>query len=299
MKFGVVLPTYPAGATIEGFVRVAKAADRLGFDSVWTTDHVVLPPDQAGPYAEIFEPLLTLAYLAPLTERVRLGVSVIVAPQRNGVILAKELATLDRLSGGRLIVGVGAGWSEDEFRMLDAGARFRRRGAHLDETLRLWRHLWSAPRTPFHGTFYDLPPVAFGPGPVRPDGPPIWVGGSSDAARRRAGQSGDGWHPVGIGVDELAAQATLVEATAAAAGRAAPLIAPRLPIEFGSGGEALAVGRMRTIAGSPNEVRTQLTEYRQAGANEVVCLFNSPDGSVVVERMETFAREVMPAFANP
>src|SRR5690242_12935569 len=177
MKFGVVLPTYPAGATVAGVVAVAKAAERLGFASVWTTDHVVLPPEQAGPYAEILEPLLTLAYIAPLTNRVRLGVSVIVVPQRNGVILAKELATLDRLAGGRLIVGVGAGWSEEEFRMLDAGARFRRRGAYLDETLRLWRHLWSTPGEPFQGTFYDLPPVAFGPGPVRPDGPPIWVGG--------------------------------------------------------------------------------------------------------------------------
>jgi probable F420-dependent oxidoreductase len=298
MKFGVVLPTYPAGATVEGVVQVAQAAERLGFASVWTTDHVILPSEQAGPYAEIFEPLLILAYLAPLTERVRLGVSVIVVPQRNGVVLAKELATLDRLAGGRLIAGVGAGWSEEEFQMLDAGARFRRRGAYLDETLRLWRHLWSAPETPFAGEFFNLPPVAFGPGPAAPGGPPIWVGGSSAAARRRAGQFGDGWHPVGIGADELAEQATLVRKTAATAGRPAPLIAPRLPIAIGSGGDALAAGRMRMIAGNPDEVRTQLVDYERAGTDEIVCLFNSPDGSVVVERMETFAQEIMPAFAT-
>jgi probable F420-dependent oxidoreductase len=298
MKFGVVLPTYPAGATIDGVVQVAQAAERLGFASVWTTDHVILPSEQAGPYAEIFEPLLILAYLAPLTERVQLGVSVIVVPQRNGVVLAKELATLDRLAGGRLIAGVGAGWSEEEFQMLDAGARFRRRGAYLDETLRLWRHLWSAPETPFAGEFFNLPPVAFGPGPAGPGGPPIWVGGSSAAARRRAGQFGDGWHPVGIGADALAEQATLVRKTAAAAGRPAPLIAPRLPIAIGSGGDALAVGRMRTIAGNPHEVRTQLVDYERAGADEIVCLFNSPDGPVVVARMETFAQEIMPAFAT-
>jgi probable F420-dependent oxidoreductase len=298
MKFGVVLPTYPAGATIEGVVQVAMAAERLGYASVWTTDHVILPPEQAGPYAEIFEPLLTLAYLAPLTERVRLGVSVIVVPQRNGVILAKELATLDRLASGRSIAGVGAGWSEEEFRMLDAGARFHRRGAHLDETLRLWRHLWSAPQTPFAGAFYDLPPAAFGPGPARPDGPPIWVGGSSAAARRRAGRFGDAWHPVGIGAAELAEQSRLVRETAAAAGRPSPSIAPRLPIAFESGSDALAVGRMRTITGNPDEVRSQLAEYARAGADEIVCLFNSPNGSVVVERMERFAREVMPALAG-
>ena len=298
MRFGVVLPTYPQGATIEGVAQVAQAAERLGFASVWTTDHVILPVEAAGPYAEILEPLLTLAYVAPLTRAVRLGISVIVVPQRNGVVLAKELATLDRLCGGRLIVGVGAGWSEDEFKMLGVGDRFHHRGAYLDETVRLWTHLWTTPGTPYRGRFYDLPAVAFGPPPLQPGGPPIWVGGASEGARRRAGRIGAAWHPVGISASQLAEQSHLVQQSATESGRTGPELAPRLPIQFGAGGEALAAGQMQTIHGSPDEVVTQLRGYAEAGVSEIVCLFNSPDGNVVVEQMEMVAEHVMPVLTG-
>jgi probable F420-dependent oxidoreductase len=206
VRLGVVLPTYPRGATVEGVAQVAEAAERLGFASVWTTDHVILPQGSAGPYDEILEPLLTLAYIAPLTRQVQLGISVIVVPQRNGVVLAKELATLDRLCGGRLIAGVGAGWSEEEFTMLGVGDRFHHRGKYLDETLRLWNHLWTTPDAPYRSQYYDLPAVAFGPRPVQTGGLPIWVGGASEGARRRAGRIGAAWHPVGISASDLAVQ---------------------------------------------------------------------------------------------
>jgi probable F420-dependent oxidoreductase len=283
---------------VEGVVQVAQAAERLGFSSVWTSDHVILPPDQAGPYAEILEPLLTLAYVAPLTSRVRLGISVIVVPQRNGVVLAKELATLDRLCEGRLIVGVGAGWSEEEFQMLGVGDRFYHRGAYLDDTLQLWTHLWTTSHRPFRGRFYDIPATAFGPGPVQIGGPPIWVGGSSPGARRRAGRIGAAWHPVGISAADLVEQASLVHQSAADAGQPSPGIAPRLPIQFGAGRDALAVGRMRTIHGSPDEIVAQLRDYAAAGVSEIVCLFNSPDGNAVVEQMELLARHAMPVFSG-
>jgi probable F420-dependent oxidoreductase len=296
VRLGVVLPTYPRGATVEGVAQVAEAAERLGFASVWTTDHVILPEGSAGPYDEILEPLLTLAYIAPLTRQVQLGISVIVVPQRNGVVLAKELATLDRLCGGRLIAGVGAGWSEEEFTMLGVGDRFHHRGKYLDETLRLWNHLWTTPDAPYRSQYYDLPAVAFGPHPVQTGGLPIWVGGASEGARRRAGRIGAAWHPVGISASDLAAQSRLVRQSATQAGRPSPEIAPRLPIQFGAGSEALAVGRMQTIQGSPHEVLAQLRDYGQAGASEIVCLFNSPDGNVVVEQMEIMAEHVMPAL---
>ncbi|MFN8591954.1 MAG: TIGR03619 family F420-dependent LLM class oxidoreductase [Thermomicrobiales bacterium] len=296
MRFGVVLPTYPAGATVAGVIAVAQAAEALGYVSVWTTDHVILPAGQAYPYDQILEPLLTLATVAPLTNRVKLGISVIVVSQRNGIVLAKELATLDQLCGGRLIAGVGAGWSADEFRMLDAGDRFTRRGAYLDETLRLWRHLWRTPGTPFQGEFYDLPAVDFGPPPVQPDGPPIWVGGSSEGARRRAGRYGAAWHPVGDTAATLASQAALVRESATAAGRPVPEIAPRLPIQFGTGGKALSAGSMQTISGSPDEIAAQLAAYRDAGVSEIDCFFGGPHADTVIAQMETFAREVIPAL---
>jgi probable F420-dependent oxidoreductase len=298
VRFGVVLPTYPAGATVDGVAQVAQTAERLGFSSVWTTDHVILPLGQAGPYAEILEPLLTLAYVAPLTSQVKLGISVIVVPQRNGVVLAKELATLDRLCGGRLIVGVGAGWSKEEFQMLGVGDRFQRRGAYLDETLRLWDHLWTNPETSFQGMFYDVGAAAFGPGPLQPAGPPIWVGGSSEGARRRAGRFGSAWHPVGISASDLVQQSKLIRQAASEAGRPTPEIAPRLPVQFGAASEALAVGRMQTIHGSPDEIVDQLLPYANAGASETICLFNSPDGNVVTEHMEMFAEHVMPMLSD-
>ncbi len=299
MEFGISLPTYPEGATVEGFVAVARAAERLGFTSAWTTDHIIMPPEQAGPYASIFEPLMVLAYLAAETETVRLGISVIVVPQRNGIVLAKELATLDHLSNGRLVVGVGAGWNEAEFRMLDAGERFNRRGAYLNETIRVWRHLWTDPSRPFSGRFYDLPEVAFGPLPLTIGGPPVWVGGSSDAARRRAGRFGSAWHPVNVPAAEIGEQFAAVRQAAEGAGRATPIIAPRLSMQFGTsyGGPVSASGARAIEAASSDEMIEKLSAYREAGASEIICHFGSPDGAAVVEAMERFAAEVMPALA--
>jgi probable F420-dependent oxidoreductase len=242
--------------------------------------------------------LLTLAYLAPLTTTVKLGISVIVVPQRNGVVLAKELATLDQLSQGRVIAGVGAGWSEPEFQMLGTGERFGHRGAYLDETLRVWSHLWTAPDTAFQGKYYDLPPAAFGPGPVQAGGPPIWVGGPSEGARRRAGRFGDAWHPVALSAEELTIGAVLVRETAAQAGRPMPEIAPRLTVQFGAAGDVLSVTPGKPIAGTPDEITAALAAYADVGVSEIVCNFNSRDGDVVVERMELFASQVMPALAD-
>ena len=300
MRFGIALPTYPAGATVDGVVQVAQAAERLGFSSAWTTDHVIMPSDQAGPYAEIFEPLMMLAYLAPLTHEIELGISVIVVPQRNGIVLAKQLATLDQLCNGRLVIGVGAGWNQQEFEMLDAGDRYHRRGAYLDETLRLWRHLWTTPEKPFDGRFYHLPAVAFGPLPFMSGGPRIWVGGSSEAARRRAGRIG-AWHPVGIMIDEFVDQSQLVFQTARQTGRSVPELAPRLPIHFRGAsqtGQVSASGRVRALEGDRDELISALQAYEQAGASEIVCHFGSPDGAEVVALMERFSDEIIPEFQD-
>lgn len=298
MRFGIVLPTYPAGATVEGVVKVAQAAEKLGFCSAWTTDHVILPVEQAGPYREIFEPLMTVAYLAAVTSTVTLGISVIVVPQRNGIVLAKEIATLDHLCKGRLIVGVGAGWNQDEFNMLETGHRFHHRGAHLNETLRLWEHLWTTPEQPFSGTYYDLPEVAFGPLPYTEGGPQIWVGGPSEGARRRAGKFGTAWHPVGISAADLAEKSELVLRAAEEAGRPAPELAPRLPMHIGSGATGqMTAGRATVLQAEPDEMIERLKEYEQAGASEIVCLFGSPDGDAVIEQMQILSEQVMPSFA--
>ena len=299
MRFGVVLPTYPETATVTGIVEVAEAAERLGFDSIWTTDHVILPADHGGPYRSIYEPLQTLAYLAALTHRVKLGISVIVVPQRNGVVLAKEIATLDQLAHGRLIVGVGSGWSEPEFRMLGASAVFHHRGRLLDETIRLWRHLWTDPGTPFKGRFYDLPAVAFGPSPAQGGEVPIWVGGSSEAAERRAGRLGQAWHPVGIDPAGVEAGAPVVRRAAEDAGRSMPEVTVRLPMVVGErvGSGPVSANPQRVVAGEPEQLVAELRAYAQAGVAEIDCLFGSGRLSTV-EQMERFSALVMPALAG-
>ena len=133
----------PAGANAEAIEAAAETAERLGWRSAWTTDHLIVPHATAGAYGEVFELLITLAHIGARHPRLRLGTSVIVVPMRNALIVGKELATLDLLSRGRVIAGIGVGWNETEFNTVGAGDVFHSRGAYLDETIRLWRHLWS------------------------------------------------------------------------------------------------------------------------------------------------------------
>jgi probable F420-dependent oxidoreductase len=297
MRFGIVLPTYPAGATVEGVARVAKEAERLGFVSAWTTDHVILPIESAGPYSEILEPLMTLAYLAPVTSTIRLGISVIVVPQRQGIVLAKQLATLDLLCGGRLIVGVGAGWNREEFRMLERDDVFLHRGAHLNETLRLWRHLWTTPEDGFSGQYYEIPGVAFRPLPAQAGGPPVWVGGSSLSARRRAAQFGAAWHPVGVSAPDLLHLSDGLRGAAVKLGTPIPEVAPRLPIQIGGNDVGpMTAGRHQVLQGESEQVVAMLQEYEQLGVAEIDCLFGSSDDGFVINQMQRFSSEVMTHF---
>ena len=157
MKFGLILRTTGDGASLEAIEAGAETAERLGWETVWTTDHVLVPHSAATEYGRTFEAVETLAWVGARHPRVKLGTSVIVVPQRNAVILAKELATIDALSEGRLIAGVGIGWNEAEFANLGESGRFHKRGAYLDETIRLWRHLWSGSSEPFEGAFHTIP----------------------------------------------------------------------------------------------------------------------------------------------
>ena len=187
MDFGLCLPNFPDGASPEGIEAAASVAERLGWSTVWTTDHVLVPHADAAEYGRIYDAILTLAWVGARHPRIRLGTSVIVVPQRNAVILAKELATLDSLSGGRVIAGVGIGWNETEFANLGAADRFHVRGAYLDETIRLWRHLWSGATEPFHGRFHTIEDFVFGPlpGPVAVADRDRRSGRAGAAARRR------------------------------------------------------------------------------------------------------------------
>jgi probable F420-dependent oxidoreductase len=289
MDYGIALPNFPSGASPEGIDAAAEVADRLGWHGVWTTDHVLVNRASTAEYGRIFEAILSLAWVGARYPKVKLGTSVIVVPQRNAVLLAKELASLDVLSGGRVIVGVGVGWNEKEFANLGAADRFHVRGAYLDETIRLWRHLWSGSGEPFPGRFHPLEDYVFEPLPQQGASLPIWVGGGSDAACRRAGTLGDGWHSSALGPPGYAKRVPQVVAAAKAAGRPAPTLTARVRVRFDeTSGEGYA------MRGTAEQMASDIRAFADLGATMLVLAFGVTDPAGIAAAAERFAREVAP-----
>jgi probable F420-dependent oxidoreductase len=200
MTYGIHLPQYGRVASGEAVARAARHAEELGFADVWVSDHVVHPAEQTYPSPYLLDPFATLAWAGAVTERVRLGTSVLVVPQHNPVWLANQLASLDAMSGGRLILGAGVGWSEREYDAL--GQRFGDRGRRLDEILPFLRTAWRDDPVTFEGESIQVRDIRFLPKPA--DDIPIWVGGGVEAAYRRAVEHGDGFHVVGLKPPEVA-----------------------------------------------------------------------------------------------
>ena len=193
MKFGICVPNYGETSSTEALRNVALEAERAGCDSLWTTDHILMPRNSGTPYERIFDSISTLAYLAGITKRVKLGISSLIVAMRNPVVVAKQLATIDNLSGGRLMLAIGAGWNEKEFDHL--GSDFHNRGKRVDASIRLMRALWRG-ETNFKSRVLSLEfsDAVFEPLPIQKH-LTIWIGGTSKAAMKRAANLGDAWHP--------------------------------------------------------------------------------------------------------
>jgi probable F420-dependent oxidoreductase len=229
MKFGIAFAntgpfTQPHEATT-----FARAAEAAGFESLWTVEHVVVPSDygSAYPYSPtgkmpgaddmpIPDPLIWLTWVAAVTERIKLATGILILPQRNPVVLAKEVATLDAMSAGRLILGIGVGWLEEEFQAI--GVPFAERGKRTDEYVAAMRALWTEEKATFHGDFIDFDDCILRPHPAQ-GSVPIHVGGHTDIAARRAGRLGDGFFPGKGSIDELARSFGIARAAAVDAGR--------------------------------------------------------------------------------
>jgi probable F420-dependent oxidoreductase len=190
VHLGVILPNYGAGSNPAAIRRTAELAEELGFDSVWATEHILVGAEAVDPYGRVYDPLVTLGWIAGRTERIGLGTSIVLVPLHHPIHLAKEAATLQELSGGRLKLGFGMGWHEDEFRFM--GVPFEGRGRRGDEAIRLMRALWNGEHD-FEGEHWSFHDATSEPLPSPP--PQIWIGGSSPAAIRRARTLGDAWHP--------------------------------------------------------------------------------------------------------
>ena len=208
MKLGISLPQLGPQASAEALIRVAKRAEELGYDSAWVLERILWPlaprePYPAAPdgklpetYQSVLDPIETLTFVAAHTTNIQLGTSVLVLPYHSPIQLARRIASLDVLSGGRALVGVGAGWSHDEFEA--AGTPFERRGARCDEFLQAMIEIWTNDPVKFDGQFYRIPESMVGPKPIQKPHPPIYVAGFGQYTFDRAAKFGDGWNPAGI-----------------------------------------------------------------------------------------------------
>ena len=293
MDFGLILPSYRAGATVESIDAGSSTAARLGWRSVFTTDHLLVEPaKRSEDYYTVFDAVVTLAHIAAREPSLRVGISVVVVPMRNAVELAKELATIDALSGGRLIAGVGVGWNETEFGHLGLGGeRFHRRGAYLDEAIAIWRQLWSGETGPFHGRFHSWEEVRFAPLPAQGANVPVWVGGRHERGLRRAGRLGQAYHSSATGHEQMAARIPIVNAAAAEAGRPAPLISARVRVQFGP-----SEAPFYMLAGTPEHMIAAITAFKEVGTGHMAFDFAETNPEALVGVMERFDREVLASF---
>jgi alkanesulfonate monooxygenase SsuD/methylene tetrahydromethanopterin reductase-like flavin-dependent oxidoreductase (luciferase family) len=218
---------------------------------------------------------------------------VIVVPQRNAVVLAKELSSLDALSRGRVIAGVGVGWNLVEFGNLGMADRFHVRGAYLDETIALWRHLWSGSTEPFTGRDHAFAEFVFGPLPARGAGLPILVGGRAEAALRRAGRLGDGYHSSATGPAGLAPRIPVIRAAADAAGRPMPSLSARVRVAFDEPAHSSAA-RSYAMRGTPDEVAAEVRAFADLVVEHLALFFAADSPEAFVKAAVRFAAEVAP-----
>jgi probable F420-dependent oxidoreductase len=289
MEYGLVLPSLGDDANRDGIIAAVALAEEHGFTDVWATDHILIDHAGAEDYGRIYEAITTLAWIAGRSSAIRLGASVIVVPMRNAVVLAKQLATLDALSDGRLIAGFGVGWNAAEFANVGVAERFHERGAYTEEAINLCRHLWSGSREPFHGRFHSFEDFFFQPLPAQGVDVPIWLGGRDERALRRAGRLADAYHASAASPSALAGRIPVVRAAAEAAGRPMPRLSGRARLELDAGAESFY-----TMHGSPADVASDIRAFADLGVDHLALAFPPRDAVGLRAIVARFMREVVP-----
>jgi probable F420-dependent oxidoreductase len=308
--FGTSMPSRGDMASPENLRTLAQRAESLGFDSVWVSDHIILPRkvDSFYPYAadgvatfrpdeDYYDPLATLNFLAGCTQKIRLGTHVLILPYRNPVVTAKMLSTLDVLSGGRVILGAGVGWMEEEFQALGLDT-YAQRGAVTDEYIQLFKELWTKDEPEFQGEYYQLSGMGFMPKPVQKPHPPIWIGGHTNPAIRRAAEYGDGWMPIGLRPpailepEELAEKIARLRRLTVRAGR--PEDAVSLCFSTGVTFDDSPGATRRMMSGRAEQIATDLRQYQDLGVRNFILGFPGDSVAALDEAMEQFSKQVMP-----
>ena len=315
MKYGFTLPARGPLANTESLSLIARRGEEMGYDALYAGDHILVPKDISSPYpyseggeypggpsGEAMEQVTLLAYLAGQTSRIRLVTSVIIVPYRNPLLAAKSLATLDMLSGGRLVVGVGVGWMREEFEALDTPP-FEERGAVTDEYIRAFKELWTSDDPHFEGKYVRFDNINFLPKPVQKPHPPIWVGGESRPALRRTAELADGWYPLGSNPtfpmrtpEQLAAGLGRLATYARSFGRDPAEIETIYRTHQFELGDSPAGNDRLPFVGNAGQIAADIRQYQDLGVSSLVLDFlrQTEDLDVMFGRMERFSKEVWP-----
>lgn len=282
MRYGLAVPHFGPTAR-PGFVEsVAREAESLGYDSLWASDHIIVPAGAGYTPHFFYDIFITMTVMAMLTERVTVGSSVLVVPYRDPVMTARMVATLDQLSGGRVVLAVGAGGFEPEFRAL--GADYEARGEVTDEYLDCMRALWTLDPVSFEGKRVRFSGMRQNPKPVQ-DPLPVWVGGNTRAAIRRAAGRGNGWHPINLGLEEFREKVGAYREACAAAGVEPGPVSLRTTLGASSGERV-------PFTGGPAEVASDVDAYAAAGLDELVLALPARSVEEYQSGMRDFAEEM-------
>ncbi|MFQ5795761.1 MAG: LLM class F420-dependent oxidoreductase [Candidatus Bipolaricaulia bacterium] len=301
MQFGICIPHYGKPVNIEQILEVARRAEELGFDSIWVTDHLLVPRTFDIIYRDnMLEPIALLSHLAAVTRRVKLGTSVIILPYRHPVVVAKMMATIDQLSGGRLIFGAAVGWMEEEFVAL--GRPYGERGAMSDENLHLIRELWTNEVVSFTGTYSRLQDMQTSPRPVQQPYPPIWIGGNSRRARRRVAELGDGWHAVRIDPATVSKGRKDLQVLWDKNKRpGSPTLSIRILLFLeGVSKEILSYPARSTgsLTGSVQQIIDIIGQYQEVGIEHMVFELSTQSHESILHTLETFASKIKSQFTG-
>ena len=306
MQFGLGLPNLSYGDPTETLMRLAQTAQELAFDALWVSDHVFIPYELAPnyPYSSsgrlglsatdhILDPLMTLAFLASQASTPRLGISVLIIPYRNPIVTAKMLVTLDVLSRGRVILGAGVGWMPEEFHALHAS--YEHRGDVTDEYIQIFKELCTADKPFFQGQHYHISNLGFYPKPIQKPHPPVWIGGYTQAALRRAVRLGDGWHPSNLPPAEFAEKMVTLRRFCNEAGRdpASLTLSTRVNnVAFGDSGDT--TGRPTPLSGTAQDMIDNIKRYEDVGVSHIVLGLRGRDADSMVATARRFVEEVRP-----
>lgn len=281
MRFGLNLQNYSRLGHRKELTAVVDAADQLGFDSVWVSDHIVMPKSRPDPYGSILEAMSTLAFIAGRSERLKLGTSVVVLPQRNPILLAKQAATIHELSAGRFTLGVGVGWVREEYDML--GAPWPQRGRTADEFIEAMKELWTNPDPQFEGDRISFRDTLFAP---RPEGRlPLVIGGAGDAALRRTARYGDGWHAIHADAETI--RTAKIRLDQLSEGRELE-IQLRISVNLSATRQLKGPG----IEGTLDTVQAAIDAYREVGVDLLILDFPEQELGDYLGELELFGEHV-------